>query len=310
MFVRLIVGCSVAVGCLFLGKWLRHIGWLDHQRAQRWIRWLVRFPVPTTLCLSLWNLRFQSTSAWSLPLIGFMMVLSPILPAWLYARYKKLSRPEKGSFITCAAFSNVGYFGAFVAFAVFGEQAYALCIFYMTLFNPGFYTLGFWLAARYGSSNQNALAQSLSSLRWIPIAGMVLGLTLNLLQFERPQPLAWLNQTLIPLMTVLYLTAIGSELTFNIPKQTYPHCLAMCGIKFLYAPLVALFLASVFHITGFERMIILLEASTPVAVSPLIFPLLFGMDRQLSSALWLSTTLVALPWFIFLVPRLSGWLGV
>ena len=74
----------------------------------------------------------------------------------------------------------------------------------------------------------------------------------------------------------------------------------MSAIKFLYSPLVAVLLVQVFHITGLPRVIVLLEASTPVGVSPLVLPLLFGLDRKLSNALWLFTTALAIPWIILL----------
>lgn len=310
MLFRLILGAGSAIACLFLGKWLRQAGFLNQSRSQQIIRLLVQFIVPVTLWLSLWNIKFSGRNSWSLPLIGFFMLLAPIPVAWAYARWRRLSRPEKGSFLTCATFSNVGYFGSFVAFAVFGEEAYALCVFYMTLFNPGFYTLGFWLAARYGDTQPNALANSLKSLRWLPLYGMMAGLSLHLLRIPRPEILGQLNQWLIPVMTVGYLTAIGSELTFRVPARTYPHCAAMCGIKFLYLPAVAWWVSGIVGLSGLERMVVILEAATPVAVSPLIFPMLFGMDRRLSSALWFSTTMVALPWFLFWLPGLAQRFGV
>jgi len=48
-----------------------------------------------------------------------------------------------------------------------------------------------------------------------------------------------------------------------------------------------------------------LQASPPVAVSPLVLPLLFGLDRRLSNALWLFTTAAALPWLLLIIPLLQ-----
>ncbi len=52
---------------------------------------------------------------------------------------------------------------------------------------------------------------------------------------------------------------------------------------------------------GLPRLVVLLEASTPVAVSPLVLPLLFGLDRRLANALWLVTTLIAIPWLLLVI---------
>ena len=80
---------------------------------------------------------------------------------------------------------------------------------------------------------------------------------------------------LIPTDTALYLIAIGSQITFELPRPLLRPCLAMSGIKFLYTPLVAWALVSLVHIQGLPRFVVLLEAATPVAVSPLVLPLLF-----------------------------------
>ena len=79
----------------------------------------------------------------------------------------------------------------------------------------------------------------------------------------------------------------------------------MSAIKFVYTPLIAWLLLTAFKIEGLPRLVVLLEASTPVAVSPLVLPLLFGLDRKLSNALWVFTTLAAIPWFIFVLPILQ-----
>jgi len=44
--------------------------------------------------------------------------------------------------------------------------------------------------------------------------------------------------------------------------------------------MVAWGLLSLFQVQGLPRLIVLLEASTPVAVSPMVLPLLFGLDRK------------------------------
>jgi len=42
-----------------------------------------------------------------------------------------------------------------------------------------------------------------------------------------------------------------------------------------------------------------------VAVSPMVLPLLFGLDRKLANALWLFTTLIAIPWLLLVIPILQ-----
>ena len=307
MWIRLGSGLGLFTGSLAIGWWLHRGRILTEARASRLMRWLVIGPSPLTLCLAFWKMNLRSLEPWLLPFLGLIIACSTLVPSLLYAKRAKLSDAQTGSFLTCALFSNLGYLGAFTAFAMFGEAAYALCMLYLVFFTPCFYTLGFWIASRY-SGGAKALSGSAvavdDELRLFPFLGMLAGIILNVARVTRPLPLEWLNHALIPLNTGLYLIAIGSQLTFASPRPWLKPCWAMSGIKFLYTPCVAWLLVSLFRIHGLARFVVLLEASTPVAVSPLVFPLLFRLDRRLANALWLFTTLASIPWIALLLPLL------
>jgi predicted permease len=306
MIVRLGLGLGLFLGSLTVGWWLNRARLLNEARASRLVRFIVKGPSPLVLCLAFWKMDLRSVEPWLLPLLGCVISLSTLVPAWLYATRARLSNPQIGSVLTCAFFSNLGYFGAFTAFALVGEMGYALCMLYTTFFTPCFYTLGFGIASRYGrTSTTSALAGAFNDeLRLYPFIGMIAGAALSLSGAVRPALLESLNHVLIPVDTALYLMAIGSQLTFESPRPWLTPCLIMSAIKFLYTPLIAWFLLSLIRIDGLPRFVVLLEASTPVAVSPLVLPLLFGLDRRLSNALWLFTTVLAMPWFILVVPLL------
>lgn len=307
MLVRLGLGLGLFLGSLAIGWWLAGRGVLTEDRASRLVRWIVIGPSPATLCLSFWEMDLRTPGPWLLPFLGLVISCSTLAPAMLYARRAGMSRSETGSFLTCALFSNVGYFSAFAVFALFGEEAYALCMLYLVFFTPCFYTLGFWLASRYGhgAAGSDLKGAFNSELRAYPFLGMLAGAALSLARVPRPVPLQWLNHILIPFGTAAYLIAIGSQMVLASPRPWLTHGLAMSGIKFLYTPLVASVLLTALDIRGLPRTVVLLEAAAPVAVSSLVLPLLFGLDRKLSNALWLLTTLLAIPWFLVLIPLIA-----
>jgi predicted permease len=285
---------------------LRRLGWLTEARASRLVRFVIVGTAPIILCLTFWQLELRRWEPWLLPLLGLLTSCAALGPAWAYVRYSRMSRRQTGSFLTCALFSNIGYFGAFAVFALFGERGYAFANLYMLFFTPCFYTLGFGLARRYGGVvPATGLKQVFDDeLRLVPFLGMVVGLVVNGLGMPRPEALAGLNHALIPVSTGLYLIAIGAELTFESPRVWWRPCLAMCGIKFLFMPLVAWALLEWSHVEGLARTVVLLEALSPVGVSPLVLPLLFGVDRRLANALFLFTTAAAIPWFLIVLPGL------
>jgi hypothetical protein len=307
MLARLLLGLGLFFGSLALGWWLHQQGRLPADRASRIVKLLVRGPSPVILGSLFWGMDLRRAEPWLLPLLGMLIACSTLLPARLYARHDRLTPAQTGSVLTCALFSNLGYLGAFTAFALFGETAYGLCMLYLLFFTPCFYTLGFWIGARYGGKTipMGLGAAFTGELRLYPFAGMLIGLGLNLAGLPRPAALEWLNHVLIPLDTALISMAIGSQLTFEPLRPWWRPALAMSGIKFLYTPAVAWLLVQLLGLQGLPRTIVLLQASMPVGISPLMLPLLFGVDRRIANALWLWTTLLVIPWLLVWIPLLA-----
>lgn len=307
MWIRLSLSFALVLGSMALGWALSRRRIMTEARAAKLVRWDVTWLAPLVLCFAFWRMDLRHPEPWLLPLVGLAVSSSMLLPAWWYAKRARLSDPQTGAMLVCAFFSNVGYFGAFIAFALFGETAYTLCVLYFVFFTPSFYTLGFGLGARYGhrAATPSVLQEAYQErLRWYPFAGIAAGMLLSLLGVPRPASIEAVNHALIPINTVCYLTAIGSQLHWVSPWRWPGPCLAMCAIKFLYGPLVAWGLVTALDVQGLPRTIVLLEAATPVAISPLVLPLLFGLDRKLSNALWFATTALAIPWFALLLPLL------
>lgn len=305
MLARLSLGIALFLGSLIFGWWLRRRGRLSGPRARRLIQWAMRWLSPVILCLSFWRLplRGMQPLLW-LPVIGFLVCASTLLPAWWYARRARLPDPQTGSFLTCAFFSNVGYLGAFLAFALFGEAAYGLAVWYLVLFTPSFYIWGFAIARRFGRGHhpEEVQARAFEELRLYPFLGMLLGMALSIARVPRPWICEPLNHLLIPVDTALCLTAIGAHLHLEPLGPWLRHGLAMAAIKFWYSPLIGWVLASLVGLEPLPRFIVLLQASMPVAVSPLMLTVFFGLDRRMASALFVLTILLAIPWLLVYVP--------
>lgn len=300
MIGRLALGLGLFLVPLLGGWWLHRCGRFTERHAKSAMRFAVRWLSPIVMGLSFWRLELTDPQVIVLPVLGCVIALSTLLPAWGYARAARLSGPETGAFLVCGVFSNQGYFGAVVAFALFGELAYTLSMLYLIYFSPCFYLLGFTIAKRCGHRPPPPSAQDSwgDELRFSPFLGLCVGLGLNLAGVERPAVCESINQLLIPLGTIIHLGAIGSQLRFEPLGRWLGPCLAMGAIKFWYTPLVAWGLVSLFDVRDLPRFVVLCLSSTPVAISALMLPLLFGTDRKLSNALLVFTTLLAIPWLL------------
>ena len=304
MIGRLEFSLGLFAGSLLLGWWLDRRQRISHAQAAAVIRFTTKRLSPITLCLSFWRLPLTDIRLLLLPLIGLLVACSTLLPAWGYGRWARLTPPQEGSFLTCAFFSNLGYLGAFIAFAMAGERAYGLTMAHLLYFSPCFYLLGFTIAKRLGQpttalSTQAGLA---GGLRLSPFLGLLIGLVLSVARVPRPAICETVNVLLIPLSTALYLVAIGSDMSLRLPGRWLGACLVMSGIKFLYSPLIAWGCVELFRLRELPRFVVLLQAAMPVAISPLMLPALFGIDRRLTNSLWVLTTLLAIPWLLVYLP--------
>ena len=303
MSERLSFGLGLFFLSLLAGWMLRRAKRFSDARANRIIRFVSLWLSPVTSCLSFWRLQAYGPQLLILPVIGCLASFSTLLPAWWYARRTKLTPPQTGSFLTCAFFSNLGYFGAFLAFALLGEAAYGLCLAYLMYFTPAFYVWGFAVAKRYGTGvPTSAAAVQTAELRLPPILGMAIGLVLALARVPRPAFFEPINHALIPISTGLYLAAMGTRLSIRLPSRWLQAGLAMSAIKCVYTPLIGWLLCELFRVHGLMRQVVLLQAVMPVAISPLMLSMVFGTDRSLANALLMFTTLLALPWLLIYLP--------
>ena len=308
MVTRVALSMTLFWGSLAAGAFARRRGWLQAEGSRRMIQWMITLLEPVIIALSFWRLDLSSWRILWLPAVGCAIAAAALPPAWLAGRWLRLSRREMGSWLPCAFFSNLGYLGAFVAFALYGESAFSLAQLYMLFFTPCFYTLGFWLAAHYGGRSSAGHAASLSNpedLRWYPLTGMLIGVALNLLRVPRPAWCGPLNSALIPSATAMYLVAVGSRLRVTRVAAHWRPCLAMSAIKFAWLPAVGWLLARAAGLTDLPLRVTLLEAAMPVATMPLMLPLLFDVDGELANHVWIVTTVLAAP----LLPLLVWALG-
>ena len=303
---RLIASLMLCLGSIAAGWLLRRGRLLKDRQAHAVIRCVILWVAPLVLCLLFWGLEFSGAGQLWLPIIGLAIACATLLPAWWFTRAARVERPQAGSFLTCAMFSNLGYLGAFIAFAFQGEAGYGLAMLYLLFFTPAFYLFGFGIASRYGVRSAQAVgAADLDTIRFVPFLGLLVGLGLNLSRLPRPIACESINHILIPVETALYLAAIGSQLHLPRPSRQWAAPMAaMCAIKFLYTPAVAWVVVTLLRLEELPRFVVLLQAAMPVAISPLMLPALFGLDRRFSGALWLYTTLATVPWLAVYLPMI------
>ena len=304
MVKKTIFALLLIYGSLTIGWFFRARNWCSEKRSAPLMRGAILYLEPLIGCFAFWILDLSNIRILTLPVVGALIVTLTFIPAYILAKKLHLDRKKKGSYILGALFSNGGYLGAPLCFLLLGEEAFALAWLYVIFFGPYFFSVGLSLAAQYGREQRLGIKRIIKEfftdkVRILPLLGITLGLSFNLAHYPRPAVFAGANGVLVPLAIFLYMFAIGLGLRLGRIKIFFREILSISLIKFVYAPLVGLalgFLLGYQHIlNGLPLKVVFIQAIMPTAIWTVIAANLYGLDKDLSNAIWIATTLLLLP---------------
>jgi predicted permease len=309
---------SIIFGSLFFGYFIRKRNIIANteELSKAIIKNTFRFISPIILCVSFWKLNLTNLSIWTLPFVGLATCTILLILSKYLAGVHKLNPKQTGSYITAAAFSNIGYtLGGFLCFILCGETGLALAIMYTLFYTPYFYTIGFYVARHYGQERQarvkgGSKGMGIEDIRLFPFIGLLLGVGLNLSRIPRPDFFAYVLKVLVPTATFGYFSSIGLTFSFSAVKRFKRVCFSISVLKFIVSPLVGFGLA---YLMGYHRIleglpmkIVLIESAMPVALSALLLTKFFDIDQDLANACWLVTTFM----MVAIIPILINLLSV
>jgi predicted permease len=222
-------------------------------------------------------------------LLAVLVVLAMAAVGAAVSAAFRLSRAESTAFLLVVMFSNGGNYGLPVVSFAFGEEALSYgTVFFLTgsvLTN----TVGAFLAAAGRRSFGIAAA---SVLRMPAIYGIAAALLVLATGASVPipllRPVTMLSDAALPLMILV----LGMRLErAPAPKRPVLVAAAVC-VSLLVAPIIALGLTSLMHVTGAARQAVVVLSSMPVAVATTILALEFDASPDfVTSAVFFSTLL-------------------
>ncbi|PIW33583.1 MAG: hypothetical protein COZ37_01150 [bacterium (Candidatus Ratteibacteria) CG_4_10_14_3_um_filter_41_18] len=304
MINKVIFSLFLIYGSLIIGWLFRIKNWCSEDKSSILMRRAICGLEPLIGCFAFWILDLSDLKILTLPLVGALIVTATFIPALPSARILRLDRKRKGSYVLGALFSNGGYIGAPLCFILLGEEAFALAWLYIIFFAPYFFTVGFSLAARYGQEERISIRHSLKEffsdrVRIMPLLGIGLGASLNLLRYPRPEFFGVLNKVLVALAIFVYMFAIGLGLRLKKMKGFSREITFISLIKFIYVPLVGIGFGLLFgyhHILGgLPLKVVFIQAIMPAAIWSVIAANLYGLNKNLANSIWIWTTLLLLP---------------
>lgn len=299
----------IAFILIFLtGALLRSFNILNKSHAERLASVVFSISLPATILVSLDGVPFAPT-AWKLPAAAALVTLPMVLIVFHLARLLRLPRPVQGGFLIATGCINSVYFAYPVILATLGDVALAQAI----LFDLGQTTLTltllYALAVWYGtatSGSRSALRRFLSAP---PLWALACILTLKFLGFRLP---SWLRELLLPLhltTTPMASLVLGLSISLSAARHLLPLALLGVVVRMGGGLLLGFAGAHLLDLTGLERVVVILVAGMPSAVTAVIFASETGLNEDLVAsivALSICFGVALLPWLPQLAMLLIG----
>jgi predicted permease len=254
-----------------------------------------------TLC-SLWIARIDRTSV-MMPILSTSGWLLTAGFAWLVSVWLKHPRERRGAFIATMSQSNNGFtLLGFVALVLFGEAGLAQAT-YSQAFSAPFLLLFSFPVARSFSSGGSAAGKSfqrvlLDNVRdprvFLPLATISCGLLLNSLGVPRPAVVSSVVRRLIYVGTASSGCAVGLLYRgAQLSRYWRENAVSFVYRSSLY-PLFYAGLALLFGLDPLDARILILYGLVPSALLANYLAVLFELDTDLTSSVFVVSTVAFL----------------
>ncbi len=279
------------------------------------------------LCLLVLNPIAFVGAVWILPIERGPLILLPVvcifgqasgfLIGCLAMRIKPLPPAQAIGFRTSCSFTNTGNMGGLIVFLLLGEIAFALVPLYKLLEEFWGYGVLFPYARQQAikaglieeaGKQMHPLLRIVSDPFFLIVAlSILLGLTFNLLDLERPTFYGELNSWLIPTSSFLLLAAVGSQIRIGRIPLYWKPALVITGLRMCLIPLCVLAFALLLGFGAGDSLTlktIAILGMMPMAFISLVPASLYNLDSDLVSTAWIFTTgslIVSVPLLSFLL---------
>jgi predicted permease len=292
-----------------LGVVLRKTGLLTRDDAPVMLKTIFYVCLPSLAGYSILNTPLSRAYA-VLPFIASAIVFAMFGISWVVTRLLKLSRPTRGTFFVGTLVINVAFMYPIIQ-GFYGVQGIGK----LAMFDAGqgvmAFSFSYFIACLHSPSEgsghpangghvKSALANMLKSpALW----AIVIANTLNVLRVPLPVPL---KQTLLFLgngTTPLIMLSMGLLFTPAIAKL--PVMLSALAVRMIGGSLLGLLCATLLHLEGDMRMIVILAAAAPAGQSTLTYSALKRLDVELAASLVPISALFGMFYISFLLWLLS-----
>jgi predicted permease len=282
---------------------LRSFGVLTKTHAEQLSTVVFSVSLPATILISLNQITFDAP-AWKMPIAACLVTLPLLASSWLLGRLLRLPRPTQGAFLVATGCINSVYFSYPVTLATFGEAGLAQAV----LFDLGqtslTFTVIYGIALWHGRTPPTARSPLARFLSAPPLWALCVILMLKAVGLVLP---SWLQFLLTPIhLTTIPLASVVLGLSMNLTAVRRYVPLAMLGVVVrmgggLLFGLVAVFLLGLVDV---QRVIVILIAAMPSAVNAVVYATEADLDQDLTASIVAISICIGFAVLPFL-PRLA-----
>jgi len=254
-----------------------------------------------TLC-SLWIARIDRTSV-VMPILSTSGWLATAGFAWLVSVWLKHPRERRGAFIATMSQSNNGFtLLGFVALVLFGEAGLAQATYSQAFSAPFLLLFSFPVARSFssagsasGKSFKRVLLDNLFDMRvFLPLLTISSGLALNLLGVPRPALVGSVVRRLIYVGTATSGCAVGLLYRGAQLSRYWRENVVSFAYRSTLYPLFYAALALLFGLDPLDARILILYGLVPSALLANYLAVLFELDTDLTSSVFVVSTVAFL----------------
>jgi predicted permease len=274
---------------------------LDESAARKLMNFvMIVLNWPATL-VSIWQMEMR-WSVLTVPIMGVVLLFASSIFAMVAFRFHKLDTQGRLTAVMAGGLANLSHTGgAFVCYAIFGLEGYALGQLYLALWLPVVYIMWMPILKAYEQRKlgrkESFSGRDLFDARLMGLWAMFAGLLLNFSKWPTPPVLTtwYVMDPFIYAASGLSFFAIGMRLSISRLKNYIPLYFTLGAVKFVLTPAVAallLWLCSGWFsdLSELSRRVIMVQSAAPCAVLMVTMANIFDLDSRMGSALWVVNT--------------------
>jgi len=266
------------------------------------------FGYPVVTFLAGWNVRVDWELIW-LPIAGMGISVMGLGIGWLLSCFHRWDgdRRRRGAYIFAVGLNNMGNTGgSLVAFVLLGEQGFAQAMVLVLHWQFLVYLICFPLAKRWSEGHEpltlrDELRAALRDPRLLPLAGLLLGLLVNVCGVPRPEVCRPVTTVGMAVTAFVAAFAVGISVRTEKFRDYGPLYLSQFVGKFLLLPGLCWPLARAAGLSAMAQKIVLIQSSCPQAFYAVFLVHFFDLDHHQANSMFIVNSLLYL---VFVLPVL------